>query len=40
MDVTFVARIREERKFDSMEELKAQLEQDRDTCLVILGESR
>ena len=33
MDVTFVARIREERKFDSMEELKVQLEQDRDTCL-------
>ena len=33
MDVTFVARIREERKFDSMEELKTQLEQDRDTCL-------
>ena len=33
MDITFVARIREERKFDSMEELKAQLEQDRDTCL-------
>ena len=33
MDITFVARIREERKFDSMKELKAQLEQDRDTCL-------
>ena len=38
MDITFVARIREERKFDSFEELKAQLEHDRDTCLGILSE--
>ena len=36
MDITFVTRIREERKFDSMEELKVQLEHDRDTCRVIL----
>ena len=37
IDITFVARIREERKFDSMEELKAQLELDRKECLVILS---
>ena len=37
MDITFIARIREERKFDSFEDLKAQLEQDRDTCLAILS---
>ena len=35
IDITFVARIREERKFDSMEELKAQLELDRNECLNI-----
>jgi riboflavin kinase/FMN adenylyltransferase len=39
MEVTFMARIRQERKFGSMEELKAQLEQDRDTCLLILSDS-
>ena len=38
LDITFMARIREERKFDSFEELKAQLEHDRDTCLGILSE--
>jgi FAD synthase len=38
MELTFVARIREERKFDSMLELKAQLEHDRDTCLALLNE--
>ena len=37
MDITFIARIREERKFDTLEDLKAQLEQDRDTCLEILN---
>ena len=37
IDITFVARIREERRFDSMEELKAQLELDRKECLVILS---
>ena len=40
MDITFVARIREERKFNSFEELKVQLEQDRDTCLGILDASQ
>ena len=39
MDITFVARIREERKFGSMEDLKDQLEQDRDTCLGLLSDS-
>ena len=38
MDITFVARIREERKFNSFEGLKVQLEHDRDTCLGILSE--
>ena len=38
IDITFVARIREERKFDSMSELKAQLELDRRECNVILSE--
>ena len=37
IDITFIARIREERKFDSLTELKAQLELDRDECLVILS---
>ena len=39
MELTFVARIREERKFDSMLELKAQLEHDRDLCLGLLSTS-
>ena len=39
MDITFVARIREERKFGSMEDLKDQLEQDRDLCLGLLSDS-
>ena len=39
MDITFVARIREERKFGSMEDLKDQLEQDRDLCLGLLSTS-
>ena len=33
IDITFIARIREERKFDSLTELKAQLELDRNECL-------
>ena len=37
IDITFIARIREERKFDSLTELKAQLELDRDECLAILS---
>ena len=40
IDITFIARIREERKFDSLTELKAQLELDRDECLVILSEAK
>ena len=36
IDIMFVSRIREEKKFDSMEELKNQLELDRDTCLSLL----
>ena len=39
MELTFVARIREERKFGSMEDLKDQLEQDRDLCLGLLSDS-
>ena len=38
MDITFVTRIREERKFDSMEELKVQLEHDRDLCLGLFSD--
>ena len=37
IDITFIARIREERKFDSLTELKAQLELDRDECLATLS---
>ena len=40
IDITFIARIREERKFDSLTELKAQLELDRMECLVILSEAK
>ena len=36
IDIAFVTRIREERKFDSLEDLKRQLELDRDTCLSLL----
>ena len=39
LNITFVTRIREERKFDSMEELKVQLEHDRDLCLGLLSTS-
>ena len=37
LTVTFLARIREEVRFDSLEELKMQLEKDRDACLTILN---
>ncbi len=40
LDLTFVARIREERRFDSLEELKGQLELDRDACLEMLSSFR
>ena len=36
LKVTFVARIREETRFDSLESLKRQLEKDRDACLTML----
>jgi riboflavin kinase/FMN adenylyltransferase len=36
LKVTFLARIREEVRFDSLESLKMQLEKDRDSCLTIL----
>ena len=39
LNITFVTRIREERKFDSMEGLKAQLEHDRDLCLGLLSDT-
>ena len=38
IDIKFMARIREERKFDSLTELTAQLELDRMECLDILNE--
>ena len=36
IELTFVEKIRDEIKFDSLESLKKQLEQDRDACLTIL----
>ena len=36
LKVTFLARIREEIRFDSLESLRMQLEKDRDSCLTIL----
>ena len=36
LEITFLARIREEIRFGSMEELRAQLEKDRESCLAIL----
>ena len=33
MEITFIDRIREEIRFDSLSDLKAQLEKDRDSCL-------
>jgi riboflavin kinase/FMN adenylyltransferase len=37
IELTFVEKIRDEVKFDSLESLRRQLEQDRDSCLTILG---
>jgi len=37
LTVSFMARIREEVRFDSLEDLKMQLEKDRDECLTILN---
>ncbi len=36
MDITFMARIREERCFDSLDELRKQLERDRDACMALI----
>ena len=36
LEITFLARIREEVRFESMEALKVQLEKDREACLAIL----
>jgi riboflavin kinase/FMN adenylyltransferase len=36
IDIAFVSRIREEKKFNSLEELRHQLEIDRDSCLSLL----
>ncbi len=36
LSLTFIARIREERRFDSLEDLKRQLEHDRDACLEMI----
>lgn len=37
LELSFVARIREERRFGSMEDLKMQLENDRDICLSLIN---
>ena len=39
LNITFVTRIREERRFDSMADLKTQLEHDRDLCLGLLSDT-
>jgi len=36
LELIFIERIREERRFDSLDDLKIQLEKDRDACLTIL----
>ena len=36
LDITFISKIRNEIRFDSMESLRKQLESDRDACLTIL----
>ena len=36
LEVTFISRIREEVRFDSREELRVQLEKDRDACRTVL----
>jgi riboflavin kinase/FMN adenylyltransferase len=38
--ITFLAKIRDEVRFDSLEDLKTQLENDRETSLVILSEAK
>ncbi len=37
LELTFLERIREERRFDSLDDLRKQLERDRDACLTFLG---
>ena len=37
LELTFLERIREERRFDSLDDLRKQLERDRDACLSFLG---
>ena len=37
LNVTFLARIREEVRFDTLDDLRVQLEKDRDACLTILN---
>ena len=39
MEISFIERIREEHRFDSLESLKEQLEKDRDACLTFLEQS-
>jgi riboflavin kinase/FMN adenylyltransferase len=36
MTISFVEKIRDEIRFDSLEELRKQLDKDRDTCLTLL----
>jgi riboflavin kinase/FMN adenylyltransferase len=36
LEVTFISRIREEVRFDSLDELRVQLEKDRDTCRTVI----
>jgi riboflavin kinase/FMN adenylyltransferase len=36
MDITFVSKIRDEKRFDSLDCLRVQLERDRDACLTLI----
>ena len=36
IELSFIEKIRDERRFDSLDELKKQLDKDRDACLTIL----
>ena len=36
LEVTFISRIREEVRFDSLDELRVQLEKDRDACRTVI----
>ena len=36
MTISFVEKIRDEIRFDSLDELREQLDKDRDTCLTLL----